>query len=480
MEQSEQGENEVPNSSYKHNVLSLKEAMMENLQAKVVELEQENARLRAAMAQRLQVEEPLRESESKFRNLAEQSPNIIFIYQKGRVVYANQQCVNLTGYSRRELYAAGFDFVNLIAPEYIGTVETMLAKLAQGEDVPPYEYRLLTKTGHWIEAINASKVIRYGGETAILGIVTDITERKQAELAIGRANDELQQHVEELSTLNLIAQTVTTITNLDTLLGVVAGTLSQLFGAYSTEISLLTSRNSGSTMCVRHYEDETLEKRGEPIVRLDRNPAAQRVAATGQPLLVLRAQTNPLTEPIHQVLQAHNIQSFMSVPMVARGQTIGLITIYTNQPNRDFTQVDVGLAETIAGQIAGAVETARLFGQEQERRQEIERRRLIAESLGDILAVLNSDQPLEDTLDYIATQANQLLDTDASAIYRQESTADEPFSVLAAQGYCAEEIALAVIYQVTLAEMRNLLLELHPAVLVEKPMSELLRQLADV
>jgi signal transduction histidine kinase len=151
----------------------------------------------------------------------------------------------------------------------------------------------------------------------------------------------------------------------------------------------------------------------------------------------------------------------MSVPMLSRGHTIGLITIYTSQSNRDFTPVDVALAETIAGQVSGAVETARLFGEEHERRQEAEQRRLIAESLGDILAALNSDQPLDDTLDYISIQANRLLDADANAIYRQEETNEDPFTVLAAQGYFAEEIN-AVMFPLGYSALQEALLSGQP------------------
>jgi PAS domain S-box-containing protein len=55
--------------------------------------------------------------------------------------------------------------------------------------------------------------------------------------------------------------------------------------------------------------------------------------------------------------------------------------------------------------------------EEQQRRWEAERRRQIAEGLGDVLAALNSNQPLEEVLDLIATQARRLLDARAVGIY---------------------------------------------------------------
>jgi signal transduction histidine kinase len=62
--------------------------------------------------------------------------------------------------------------------------------------------------------------------------------------------------------------------------------------------------------------------------------------------------------------------------------------------------------------------------QERERWLEAERRRQIAESLRDILAALNSDQPVEEILSLIAAQASQLLGTQAVGVYRLESDPD--------------------------------------------------------
>ena len=59
--------------------------------------------------------------------------------------------------------------------------------------------------------------------------------------------------------------------------------------------------------------------------------------------------------------------------------------------------------------------------EEQERLREAERRRDIAEGLGDVLAALNSNKSLEEVLDLIATQARRLFDTRAVGIYSLEA-----------------------------------------------------------
>ncbi|MCK5607323.1 PAS domain S-box protein, partial [Candidatus Pacearchaeota archaeon] len=133
------------------------------------------------VTERVQVYETLKESEEKFRTLAEQSPNMIFINKKGRIVYANKECERVMGYTKEELCSPDFDFLMLIASDSTDLVKETYSNHINGNEFPPYEYKIITKEGKTINAINATKLIRYEGETAILGIITDITERKLAE-----------------------------------------------------------------------------------------------------------------------------------------------------------------------------------------------------------------------------------------------------------------------------------------------------------
>ncbi|MEK6743284.1 MAG: PAS domain S-box protein [Nitrospirota bacterium] len=138
---------------------------------------------------RSRMDKALRESEEKFRVLAEKSPNMIFINKRGRVVYANEKCVEVMGYTREEFLSPEFNFLTLIAPESMELVRNAFGRQMKGEDVPPFEYAIVTKQGARLEVIITSKLIDIGGETAILGIITDITERKQAEDALKQSEE---------------------------------------------------------------------------------------------------------------------------------------------------------------------------------------------------------------------------------------------------------------------------------------------------
>lgn len=161
------------------------------------ELTKINEQLQREITERMRTEEACRESEEKFRNLAEESPNMIFIYQKGRLIYVNEMCENILGCKKDELYSPDFDFYTFIAPEHLDLVKTNFKKFLNGETIPPYDLSLITKDNKRIEAILAIISIKYEGEDAILGVATDITDRKHAELALRESEEKFRGLAEQ-------------------------------------------------------------------------------------------------------------------------------------------------------------------------------------------------------------------------------------------------------------------------------------------
>lgn len=85
-------------------------------------------------------------------------------------------------------------------------------------------------------------------------------------------------------------------------------------------------------------------------------------------------------------------------------------------------------------------EAIRAKQQAEKRRQEAEQRRQIAESLRDILSILNSNQPFDEVLNYIVSQAVRLLGSQAAAVYSRQGEAG-PVVIQAEQGLPAAYIA---------------------------------------
>jgi PAS domain S-box-containing protein len=133
---------------------------------------------------RKKMEEQKQESQVHFRHLADQSPNMIFINLNGRVVYANRMCQETMEYSPDEFLSPDFPFLSLLWGDHAERARENFLRHAAGEEVPPTEYEMVTKSGRRITGILATRLIRVQGERAILGIVTDITERKRTETAL--------------------------------------------------------------------------------------------------------------------------------------------------------------------------------------------------------------------------------------------------------------------------------------------------------
>jgi PAS domain S-box-containing protein len=142
-------------------------------------------------------DDALHESEEHFRSLAEESPDMIFIHDMRRIVYANKLCEEVIGYSREELYAESFDFMKLIAPEHRDRLRESFAAHAEGKEVPQVEYALVTSSGSRIDALINTRLIMYSQKPAILGVVTDVTQMRRVERALFESENKYRVILEE-------------------------------------------------------------------------------------------------------------------------------------------------------------------------------------------------------------------------------------------------------------------------------------------
>jgi PAS domain S-box-containing protein len=202
---------------------------------------------------------------------------------------------------------------------------------------------------------------------------TDVTQRKRAEEALQRANKQLEQRVNELLALNYITQMVATVTDLPTVLNTVAKAMSELFNVFSASISLYNMERRERKI-VTMYDPYHPERAGLVgfTVPLQDDPLNIQLVETGRTIIVPQPQTHPLMVAYHHLMKARNVESLMLIPLLARGTLIGNIGLSSREPGREFTPAEATLAETVAGQLAGAIETARLFDEAQRAREAAE------------------------------------------------------------------------------------------------------------
>lgn len=144
----------------------------------------------------------LRESEERFRNLAESTPMAILIYQENKWIYVNPAAERITGYSRQEL--TSMNFWDVVHPDFKGLVEERGKKRQAGQNVDStYEFKIITKSGDekWVLLNGATSHL--GGKPAGLINVIDITEIKTIQEELDRRNVQLNQKNSEIQAIML-------------------------------------------------------------------------------------------------------------------------------------------------------------------------------------------------------------------------------------------------------------------------------------
>ena len=155
------------------------------------------------ITERKRMEEALRESEERFRNLTEYLPGVsIQGYRPdGTVFYWNRACEEIYGYPARE--AIGRNLADLIVPPDLKPLFDKCLEYGKrvkksGEFLPPGELLLRDKNGRPVAVYSIHTAVYTEGEDPELFCIdVDLSERKKMESALRQARDELEQRVAE-------------------------------------------------------------------------------------------------------------------------------------------------------------------------------------------------------------------------------------------------------------------------------------------
>jgi two-component system sensor histidine kinase/response regulator len=139
----------------------------------------------------------LRESEARLRGLVEQPIAGMYMFQDGRLVYANSRFSQILGYDSPE-EIVGRDAISFIAEKDRGTVIANLRpRLEDEENSVNYEVTAVRKDGSMILIDVHGANATFTGRPATIGLMQDISEKRRAEDELNQHRHHLEELVEE-------------------------------------------------------------------------------------------------------------------------------------------------------------------------------------------------------------------------------------------------------------------------------------------
>lgn len=96
-------------------------------------------------------------------------------------------------------------------------------------------------------------------------------------------------------------------------------------------------------------------------VRLDDSPLLSELSRHPAPVVLTGADRDRAVDDLAQAMRDRGTGSLLLVPLLVRGEAIGALALDSAFAERPFSPGEIALAETVAGQIAGAIDNARLF-----------------------------------------------------------------------------------------------------------------------
>jgi len=158
------------------------------------------------IAERKRAEEALRASETNYREVFDKANDGVLIHdlETGEMLDANQKIFEIYGYTPEEMRKLKISAISANEPPYSQRDAIAWIRKAGREQPQLFEWLARDRNGRlfWVEV--SLKRAKIGGVDRLLGIVRDISERKNAENETQRLRETLA-HVTRVSTLGELA-----------------------------------------------------------------------------------------------------------------------------------------------------------------------------------------------------------------------------------------------------------------------------------
>jgi PAS domain S-box-containing protein len=332
------------------------------------------------ISERKQMEEALRESEARFRSMADSAPVMIWVTEAdSSCTYLSKSWYDFTGQTPET--GLGFGWLEMVHPDEREHVKQHFLAAAAKREAFQLEYRLRRKDGEhcWVLDSASARLDPQGSFLGHIGSIIEIHDRKQAELAqrllaeageiLGSSLDYQERlsqvawlavpHLADWCAVTLIEEDGVTVHNVavahvDPAKLALALEMQQRYPARPEELAK-------QARPWQHGQSELYPEIGDDLLRAGARDAEH-----------------------YQFLRDLQMRSAIVAPLVAHERVLGFILFVWAESGNRYDQQDLTLAEELARRAAIAIEIAFAYEAEQEARQRAEQ---VAERIAALQAI---------------------------------------------------------------------------------------------
>jgi PAS domain S-box-containing protein len=334
--------------------------------------------------ERKRAEEAFRGSEERFRLLVEgvRDYAIFMLDPKGNVVSWNPGAERVLGYKAEEVIGRHFSLFFIPEERALGKAEEEMSKAATEGRAEDERWHLRKDgTTLWSMGVTTSLRDEQGNLRGFAKIMRDATERKLVEeervrvLALEkRARTESETAERRSAFLAEASEVLSSSLDYQTTLA----SLARLAVPYLADwcaVDIVEDDGSIKQLGVAHVDPTKVEMAKELSRRYPPDPNSPRgvpqVLRTGHSEMATEIPDSLLVEAARdsehlRIARELGLKSYMVVPLIARGRTLGTITFITAESGYGYGEADLEFAEELARRAALAVDNARLYKEAQE------------------------------------------------------------------------------------------------------------------
>lgn len=217
----------------------------------------------------------------------------------------------------------------------------------------------------------------------------------------------------QLSLINEVSQAATSILNLDVMLATVVQAIQRSFAFYSVAIHLYNPDSQLIELCARATADRRSLGPNSLTTHRPRQGLIGWSVAANKTILA-----NDVTQdPRYIATERQEVRSELCVPITLGVKTIGVLDLQSTQLEA-FDKYHVSALETLADQLAIAVENARLYEEINQHLQELK-------SLNEISQAITSVLDLQNTLTLVTDHTTRLMNVAAASVALRDDQTNE-------------------------------------------------------